>query len=83
MHDPYAKKAFLKHAPKMIHHISEKRLPAHFYRTERGNEPVREWLRDLGKDDRRIIGADIMTVEYGWPIGMPTCRPMGDGRWTL
>lgn len=64
----------------MVHHTAaEKRLPAEFYRTERGNEPVREWLRDLEKEDRRIIGADIKTVEYGWPIGMPTCRPMGDG----
>jgi phage-related protein len=26
-----------------------------------------------------LIGADIKTVEFGWPIGMPTCRPMGDG----
>ena len=24
-------------------------------------------------------GADIKTVEFGWPIGMPTCRPMGQG----
>jgi phage-related protein len=64
----------------MIHSWgSEKKLPAEFYRTERGNEPVREWLRDLEKDDRRIIGEDIKTVEYGWPIGMPTCRSMSDG----
>ena len=21
-----------------------------------------------------VIGEDIKTVEYGWPIGMPTCR---------
>ena len=63
----------------MIHSGSSKKLPATFWRTERGNEPVREWLRDLDKDDRRIVGADIKTVEYGWPIGMPTCRPMGDG----
>lgn len=20
-----------------------------------------------------------MTVEWGWPLGMPTCRPLGDG----
>ena len=20
-----------------------------------------------------------MTVEYGWPVGMPTCRPLEDG----
>ena len=26
-----------------------------------------------------MIGTDIKTVEFGWPIGMPTCRPMGNG----
>ncbi len=31
------------------------------------------------EDDRKIIGADIKTVEFGWPVGMPACRPMGDG----
>lgn len=56
-----------------------KRLTACFYRTEAGHEPVREWLRALSKEDKRIIGSDIMTVEYGWPIGMPTCRPLGNG----
>lgn len=63
----------------MIHHSASKKLPAEFYRTEHGKEPVREWLQHLEKDDRGVIGADIKTVEYGWPIGMPTCRPMGDG----
>ena len=40
---------------------------------------VREWLRELSKDDRRLIGGDIQTVEFGWPIGMPVCRPLGNG----
>lgn len=41
---------------------------------------MREWLKDeLGADDRKRIGADIATVEYGWPIGMPVCRALGDG----
>ena len=56
-----------------------KKLPAAFYRTPAGNEPVREWLKDLPLDDRREVGQDIATVEYGWPIGMPVCRPMGHG----
>jgi phage-related protein len=30
-------------------------------------------------EDRKRIGADIKTVEFGWPIGMPTCRPLGGG----
>ena len=56
-----------------------KRLFARFYRTESGNEPVREWLKSLDKPDRFLIGTDIKTVEYGWPIGMPVCRPTGNG----
>ena len=26
-----------------------------------------------------MIGEDIKTVEFGWPVGMPICRPMGNG----
>lgn len=59
--------------------MGEKTVPARFYQTETGNEPVREWLKQLEALDRRIVGADIKTVEYGWPIGMPTCRGMGKG----
>ena len=56
-----------------------KRVPAIFYRTEVGNEPVRDWLKAMDAVDRRRIGEDIKTVEFGWPIGMPVCRPMGAG----
>lgn len=56
-----------------------KRVPAFFYRTESGNEPVREWLKSLDREDRRRVGEDIKVVEFAWPIGMPVCRPMGDG----
>ena len=60
-----------------------KKLPARFYRSETGTEPVREWLTSLPKADRRMIGVDIATVEYGWPVGMPTCRPLGRGLWEV
>lgn len=56
-----------------------KRVPAIFFRTAGGGEPVREWLRAMAADDRRRIGEDLKTVEFGWPIGMPMCRAMGDG----
>jgi phage-related protein len=56
-----------------------KRIPAIFYRTEAGREPVREWLRGLSPGDRKRIGEDIKTVEFGWPVGMPVCKPLGDG----
>jgi phage-related protein len=57
-----------------------KRVPAIFFRTDAGGEPVRVWLRGLpSPKDRKRIGEDIKTVEFGWPIGMPVCKPLGDG----
>lgn len=58
---------------------NRKRLPARFFQQESGNEPVRNWLLGLDSEDRRLIGIDIMTAEFGWPIGMPLCRQMGGG----
>jgi phage-related protein len=55
-----------------------KRVPAIFFRTEAGGEPARDWLKGLSSEDRKRIGEDIKTVEFGWPIGMPVCRPMTD-----
>jgi phage-related protein len=56
-----------------------KRIQAFFFRTAAGGEPVREWLKALETEDRKRIGVDIKTVEFGWPMGMPTCRPLKDG----
>ncbi|MCP4606737.1 MAG: type II toxin-antitoxin system RelE/ParE family toxin [Proteobacteria bacterium] len=61
----------------------EKRLKVVFYKTDAGAEPVRDWLRGLNKEDRLTIGIDIKTVEFGWPIGMPTCRALADGIWEV
>ena len=49
-------------------------LEVYFYATNSGNEPVREWLKSLPREDMRIIGYDIKTVQYGYPIGMPLTR---------
>jgi phage-related protein len=48
-----------------------KKIPAIFYRSASGAEPVREWLKALGKADRQTIGEDIAYVQYKWPIGKP------------
>jgi phage-related protein len=56
---------------------------AAFYRTSAGNEPVRAWLKTLSLEDRQAIGIAVRKVEYGWPIGMPTCAAMGDGLWEI
>jgi len=56
-----------------------KKLCARFYEAASGNRPVREWILTQGKADRILIGKDIQKVEFGWPIGMPSCRPLGQG----
>lgn len=54
-----------------------------FYKSESGNEPVREWLKDLPKADRQAIGEDIKTAQYGWPLGMPLIRKIERGLWEV
>jgi phage-related protein len=60
-----------------------KKLPVAFFRATSGVEPVRTWLKALSDGDRRILGYDIGTVEFGWPVGMPLCRPLGSGLWEI
>lgn len=60
-----------------------KKLEAVFFRTETGVEPVREWLKSLLKADKKTIGDDIRTVQYGWPLGMPLVDHLGHGLWEI
>jgi len=60
-----------------------RRTPVVFYRTPGGSEVVLDWLRGLDQTDRNIIGQDLMRVQFRWPIGMPLCRPLGDGLWEV
>ena len=54
-----------------------------FYKLDSGKEPVKEWLKSLSRDDKRIIGEDIKTVEFGWPLGMPLVRKMDKNLWEV
>jgi phage-related protein len=65
------------------HMAGMKRFPAIFYVSPSGSEPAREWLLELSKDDRTVIGEDIKDVEFSWPIGMPLCRSLGGGLWEV
>ena len=58
-------------------------LTVAFYRTEAGSEPVRDWLLEMTVEDRKAIGMDIKTVQYGWPLGMPLVRKMEPGLWEV
>ena len=62
---------------------SPHKTPVVFYRTSNGTEVVRDWLRRLNPADRNIIGQDLMRVQFRWSIGMPLCRPLGEGLWEV
>lgn len=53
-----------------------KRLPAKFFRTANGTEPVKKWLKELSREDCQIVGSDIKDVEFSFPIGLPLCRQL-------
>ena len=63
--------------------MADDKIPLVFYHTEAGNEPAREWLKDLSEEDRREIGRDLMRMQWRWPVGMPLCRPLGNGLWEV
>ena len=54
-----------------------------FFRLYSGGEPVRDWLKDLPKQQRKAIGEDVKTLQFGWPIGMPLVRKMTADLWEL
>ena len=56
-----------------------KKIPAFSYENANGNQPVKEWILDLSQKDRKKVGRDPRKVEFGWPLGMPCCRSLGNG----
>jgi phage-related protein len=50
-----------------------------FYETASGSEVILDFLRALPAEDRKVIGEDLKTVQIGYPMGLPLCRPMGSG----
>ena len=58
-------------------------LSVRFFKTDGGTEPVRDWLLELAKADRRSIGEEIKTVQLGWPLGMPLVRKLAANLWEV
>ena len=58
-------------------------MKVNFFRQESGTEPVRSWLKSLSPLERRLIGQDIKTVQWGWPLGMPLVRRLGGSLWEI
>ena len=59
------------------------RLTVDFFRESSGAEPVRDWLRGLPYEDKRQVGVDIQTVQFGWPIGMPVVDHVEGDIWEV
>ncbi len=59
------------------------RLRVVFFKTTSGSEPVREWLKALPSEERKIIGDDLKTAQFGWPVGMPLIRKLETGLWEV
>ena len=37
----------------------------------------------MAKDERKIIGDDVLKVQYCWPIGKPLVGSLGNGLWEV
>ncbi len=61
----------------------DKPLVVRFFCTTTGREPVREWLHSLNRESKKVIGADIKTVQFGWPLGMPLVRKLESNIWEV
>jgi phage-related protein len=59
------------------------KLTVRFYRETSGVEPVRNWLKSLPAEERREIGVDIKTVQFGWPLGMPVVDHVDRDIWEV
>lgn len=64
-------------------HLPQPILEVRFFQTAADNEPVRDWLKALNKEDRRSIGEDIKTAQFGWPLGMPLVRKLEKNLWEV
>jgi len=54
-----------------------------FYKTESDNEVVLDFIREQPPEDRKVIGEDLKTLQFRYPMGLPLCRPIGLGLWEL
>jgi phage-related protein len=58
-------------------------IPVIFFKSASDRQPVRDWLKGLDRESRKIIGEDIKTLQFGWPVGMPLARKLSNNLWEL
>jgi phage-related protein len=67
----------------MLLSLHTKKIRAAFFEAASGAQPVRDWLKDMPAEDRKVLGEDIAVVEFTWPIGMPLVRALKQGLWEV
>ena len=60
-----------------------KKITVRFFKQNEGGEPVREWLQSLSIPDKKIVGHDIMVVEFSWPLGSPLVKYLASEIWEV
>ena len=77
----------LWHEPFLVHNrYMLPKLRATFYAqpgSEPPSQPVRAWLKRLPDEERKEIGADIQSVQFGWPLGLPLVRHLRGDLWEV
>ncbi len=59
------------------------KLRAVFFASSVRREPVREWLKALNADERKLIGTDIAYVQFKWPLGKPRVDHLRGPIWEI
>jgi phage-related protein len=58
-------------------------LQVFFFKTESENQPVRDFLLERSREDRKEIGSDIFEVQQGFPVGLPLVEKMDADLWEI
>lgn len=68
-------------------HIPEQRyqlpLVVVFFQTENGNEPVRDWIKEHHKAERKLIGKDIRKTQWAQEWRAPLIKHLGKGLYEI
>ncbi|MBQ3826482.1 MAG: type II toxin-antitoxin system RelE/ParE family toxin [Spirochaetaceae bacterium] len=53
------------------------------FQTEQRNQPCRDFILTLSREDKKEVGAKIFEVQKGFPMGLPLVRKMDSDLWEI
>ena len=54
-----------------------------FFETESGNQPVRDFILERTRENRKEMGSDIFAVQKGFPLGLPLVEKLDTDLWEV